>query len=105
MRGLAVLGLVLPWVFNLRYFASGGSIAPSVFWRDAAANALTTAITVDVYLAAIAFSCWVLHERRVRRPWVPVLMCFGIGLSFALPWYLSSRTPLNPDAAPAAARH
>ncbi len=56
MRVLAVVGLILPWFYNLRYFAGGGSVAPSVFWADAAANELTTAITLDVYLSAVAFS-------------------------------------------------
>lgn len=92
MTMVAIAGLLLPWIFNLAYFASGGSIAPSVFWSDASANHLTTAITLDVYLAAIGFSIWVVHERRVRRPWLYVLLCFGIGLSFALPWYLAWRT-------------
>lgn len=92
LRVLAVLGLVLPWTFNLAYFAGGGSIAPQVFWRDASANALTTAITLDVYLAAAAFACWVLSERRVRRPWIDVLVCFAVGLAVALPVYLLRRT-------------
>lgn len=91
LRVLAVLGLVLPWTFNLAYFAGGGSIAPQVFWRDASANALTTAITLDVYLAAAAFACWVLSERRVRRPWIDVLVCFAVGLAVALPVYLLRR--------------
>ena len=93
MQALAVIGAVLPWIFNLLYFAQGGSIVPSVFWRDAAANALTTAITIDVYLAALVFAVWVLQERRVRRPWLHILLCFGVGLSCALPWYLSCREP------------
>lgn len=87
----AAIGLLLPWAFNLRYFASGGSVLPSVFWRDAMANALTSAITLDVYWSALVFSVWVLQERRVRRPWVMVAACFGIGLSFALPLYLMLR--------------
>lgn len=91
MLALAVAGLVLPWIFNLSYFASGGSVLPSVFLRDVSANALTTAITVDVYLAALAFAVWVMGERRVARPWVFVVLCFGIGLSFALPLYLWRR--------------
>ena len=88
---LVALGLLVPWWFNLRYFADGGSVLPQVFFRDAMANALTTAITLDVYLAAVAFSAWVLGERRVRRPWLIVAACFGVGLSFALPLYLLLR--------------
>ncbi len=102
MKILALAGILLPWTFNGAYFLSGGSIAPAVFWRDASANHLTTAIVLDVYLAAAAFAGWVLHERRVRRPWLHVLLCFGVGLSFALPWYLASREPLSPK--PAVAR-
>jgi hypothetical protein len=90
---LAVCGLLLPWVCNTAYFLQGGSVLPQVFWRDATANALTTAITLDVYLAAISFSAWVLWERRVRRPWLVVAACFGLGLAFALPLYLVQRAP------------
>ncbi|HEY9095405.1 MAG TPA: DUF2834 domain-containing protein [Hydrogenophaga sp.] len=78
-------------------------MAPSVFWPDAFANALTGAITLDVYLAALAFSVWVLCERRLPRPWLYVLMCFGVGLAFALPLYLARRQ--RPGSAPVAFPH
>lgn len=91
LRALALLALVATWGFNLAYFADGGSVRPQVFFRDATANALTTAITLDVYLAALAFGLWVLAERRVHRPWAYVLGCFGVGLAVALPLYLANR--------------
>jgi len=91
LLGLVVLGLAIPWAFNVRYFLAGGHVLPGIFFRDAMANALTTAITLDVYLAAVSFSVWVLGERRVRRPWLYVAACFGVGLSFALPLYLLRR--------------
>lgn len=98
---LSLLGAVLPWIFNLRWFAAGGSVAPQVFWPATAANDLTTAITIDVYLAAAAFAAWVLHERRVRRPWLWVLGCFGVGLACVLPLYLLRREPLKGALPPA----
>jgi len=89
---LAVLGLVLPWQHHLAYFASGGSVLPSVFFRDATANALTTAITIDVYLAALAFSLGVAADRRIgARRWAYLPLCFFVGLAFALPLYLADR--------------
>lgn len=89
---LAIAGMAIPWYFNLAYFQAGGSVAPGVYWRDAAANALTTGITVDVYLAAVAFSAWVASDRRLGAwRWAYVLACFGIGLAFALPLYLAQR--------------
>ncbi len=90
---LAVIGLVLPWWFNWRYFAGGGGLGPQAFFGAAFANALTTAITLDVYLAAIAFSVGVAADRHagVQRWWA-VPLTFAVGLSFALPGYLWWRT-------------
>ncbi len=93
--GLAALGLLVPWYFNVQYFLAGGSLMPEVFFRDAAANLLTTGITIDVYLAALAFSTWVVSERRVRHPWLYVLGCFGISLAFVLPLYLLLRSSVS----------
>lgn len=101
---LAVAGLVGPWTFNLEYFAAGGSVRPDVFFRDAFANALTSAITIDVYLAAIGFCIGVGADRGAGRArWWAWPAAFGIGLSFALPAYLAWRlSPGSVDAAPGA---
>lgn len=86
---LAVVGLVLPWWFNLRYFAGGGGVAPEVFFGAAFANALSTAITLDVYLSAVAFGIAVALDREAgARRWWALPLTFGVGLSFALPGYL-----------------
>lgn len=86
---LAVAGLLLPWTFNALYFAAGGSVLPGAFFGAAFANALTTAITLDVYLAAVAFSVGVAcdHPAGSRRWWA-IPLTFLVGLSFALPGYL-----------------
>ncbi len=89
LRGMAVLGLVLPWGFYVYDFSQGGSLA--MFWLKATVNPVATAITLDVYLAALAFSVWVLAERRTRHPWCVVAVCFAVGLACALPWYLAGR--------------
>jgi hypothetical protein len=89
---LAALGLAVPWYFNTVYFLGGGSVMPEVFWRDAFANALTTSITCDVYLAALAFSVWVATDRSLGAwRWLCIAACFGIGLAFVMPLYLAYR--------------
>lgn len=91
---LAVLGLVATWYFNLQYFATGGSVAPAPFLAAATANALTTAITIDVYIAAAVFSVWIISERRqasAPHPLPYVILCFALGLAFAFPLYLAVR--------------
>ena len=89
LLGLSVIGLVLPWWFNLRYFVGGGGVAPDAFFGAAFANPLTTAITLDVYLAALAFSLGVALDREAgARRWWALPLTFVGGLSFALPGYL-----------------
>lgn len=89
---LAFVGLAVPWYFNVVYFLAGGSVMPDVFWRDAFANPLTTGITLDVYLAAVAFSVWVAADRSLGVwRWACIAACFGISLAFAMPLYLAYR--------------
>ena len=89
LLALTVIGLLLPWRFNWLYFAGGGSVLPGVFFGHAFANPLTTAITLDVYLAALAFSVGVAGDRGAgRRRWWAIPLTFLVGLSFALPGYL-----------------
>jgi len=95
--GLAALGLVATWYFNLQYFAGGGSVAPGPFFSSALVNPLTTAITVDVYWAALVFSVWALAERRQTPSpvaWPYIVLCFAVGLAFAFPLYLGRRQQL-----------
>jgi len=86
---LTLAGLALPWWFNLRYLSGGGSLAPQAFFGAAFANPLSTAITLDVYLAALAFCVGVAKDTDAGpRRWWAVPLTFGVGLSFALPLYL-----------------
>ena len=89
LAALALAGLLLPWYYNLRYFAGGGGVAPQAFFGAAFANPLTAAITLDVYLAAISFSVAVACDRAAgARRWWAVPLCFFVGLAVALPGYL-----------------
>lgn len=97
--GLAAAGLLLPWHHNLQYFAEGGSVLPGVFFQHAFANPLTTAITLDVYLAAAAFSVGVGIDRTAGElRWWAIPLTFLVGLSFALPAYLWWRLGQGADA-------
>ncbi len=92
--GIAFLGLVATWPFNIQYLMQGGSLAPAAFFGTAFANPLTTAFTVDLLVAALAFAVFAVTDARrsgVRRPGLYVLLCFCTGLAIALPLYLARR--------------
>lgn len=98
---LAALGLAVPWYFNIAYLLGGGSFAPGPFLAAVSANALTTGITWDVYLAAAAFSAWLVRDAPsagVARPWLYVVLTFGVGLAFSLPLYLALRSRRRPSS-------
>ena len=91
---LAFVGLVVPWYFNVAFLLDGGSFAPAPFLAAVSANKLVAGITWDVYLAAAAFSVWLLQDAPaagVRRPWIYVALTFGVGLAFTLPLYIAMR--------------
>lgn len=91
---LAVAGLLATGYYNGQYFLHGGGLGPNEFFGAAFANALTTAITIDVYLAALVFSIWVITDAKrvaLKRPWLYVVLCFGVGLAIAYPLYLARR--------------
>ena len=91
---LAVIGLSVTWFYNILYFSEGGSVAPGEFFGFAFANNLTTAITIDIYLSAVVFSIWVWFEAKticLKWPILYIALCFGLGLSVALPLFLAVR--------------
>lgn len=89
---LAVVGFFATWYFNASYLLQGGSLLPAAFFGSAFANALTTAITVDVYLSAVVYALWVYFERdRGPKPWLYIAICFCVGLAIAFPLYLARR--------------
>lgn len=91
---LALIGLVATWTFNAQYLLNGGGLGPQAFFGAAFSNSLTTAITIDVYIATLVFSVWTVSEARrvaVKWPWCYVALCFSVGLAIALPLYLAQR--------------
>jgi hypothetical protein len=88
---MALIGLIATWYFNLQYILQGGSLLLVPFLQAATPTALTTAIAIDVYLAAIVFSIWMVRDSKtsgVRLAWVYVLLTFAVGLCFVWPLYL-----------------
>ncbi|MGB4117142.1 MAG: DUF2834 domain-containing protein [Polaromonas sp.] len=95
---LAAIAFFATWYFNWQYIAGGGSFEPAQFLGTAFANVLTTAITIDVYFAAVVFSIWVVSDSKqnaIKWPWAYVALCFCVGLAIAFPLYLANKNRNN----------
>lgn len=91
---LAVFGLVATWFYNLQYFAGASTYAFTPYLQSALVNAVTTAITIDIYICALVFSIWAWRESNrigMSNSWLYIVLAFGVGLAFAFPLFLAFR--------------
>lgn len=91
---LAVWGAVHPMYYFLSYLSDNGWSLSALIdaWY---VNASTTGLTLDLTIAAITLTLWVLAEVAVRRNWIALLAIpatFCIGVSCGLPLYLWLRS-------------
>ncbi|MDF0601018.1 DUF2834 domain-containing protein [Psychromarinibacter sp. C21-152] len=91
---LAVWGAVHPMVWFVTFWREEGwSLSALVSsWY---VNAGSTGLVLDLTIAAVALTVWIVAETWVRRNWlalVAVPATFCIGVSCGLPLYLFLRT-------------
>ena len=90
---LAVLGLVLPWYFNLQMIAAG-NMGFSSFLAGVFANPASSSIGVDILVGATAFNVWMVGEARrlrMKHVWLYIALTFVIAFAFACPLFLFMR--------------
>ena len=88
---LAILGLVVPWYYNLQFFGSAGL---SDFVTASSANLAAKSISFDLFITTFAGSTLIYVESKrvgVRFPWLYILLGFLIAFAFAFPLFLFVR--------------
>jgi predicted permease len=90
---LAVLGVALPWYFNLQ-LGLAGNLGFSSFLAGVFANPASSSIGVDILVAATAFNVWMIGEARrlqMKRAWAYVVLTFLVSFACACPLFLLMR--------------
>ena len=90
---LAIIGAVVPYVFFIQHFSSGG-FSLLTFLRAMFANPAAGGMSADLLLSSFIFWGFMFHQRSRRKgpgPVVFVVLNLFIGLSCALPAYLYAR--------------
>lgn len=88
---LAILGLVVPWYYNLQFFANAGLLE---FVNQSSANLAAKSISFDLFIATVTGSTWMYVESKrvgIRFGWLYILIGFLVAFAFALPLFLFVR--------------
>jgi hypothetical protein len=92
---LTIVGAIAPWSVLLTFFLQNG-LAIDLFFQNAFANHVASAIAIDLLICADVFFCFSFIELKrlgLSRRWLSiyVVVTFGIGVSCALPLFLYGR--------------
>jgi len=88
---LAILGLVLPWYYNLQFFSNAGLLD---FVNESSANLAAKSVSLDLFIATVAGSTWMYAEsKRLDISFVGLYVLLGVLVSFscAFPLFLFVR--------------
>jgi hypothetical protein len=90
---LAILGLVVPYYFFIRFLLENG-FDIALFAGQLFATEISTFLVADVVISALAVLTFVLTDgpqKNVHPLWLPALGTLVVGPSFGLPCYLYLR--------------
>jgi hypothetical protein len=91
---LALLGLVVPWIFNVQFMQAHGGFSTSTFIAEAFSVPAARSISVDLTIACTAWIVWMVREARalkMRHWWVYIVLVFAVAFAFACPLFLLMR--------------
>jgi hypothetical protein len=89
---LTIVGAIAPWSVLLNFFLQNG-LAINLFFQNAFANHVASAVAIDLLICADVFFFFSFIELKrlgLSRRWLSlyVVVTFGIGVSCALPLFL-----------------
>ncbi len=91
---LAILGIVLPWYYNIQYIMDGNTLTFQAMWKHGMATSLSSSLTVDLLIGVTAFEIFMIAEAiRLKMKWygIYIVFTFLIAFAFACPFFLYMR--------------
>ncbi|MFB8789659.1 MAG: DUF2834 domain-containing protein [Potamolinea sp.] len=88
---LAILGLVVPWYYNVQFFGSAGLLD---FVNESSANLAAKSVSVDLFIATVTGSILMYVESKrvgVKFVWLYILLGLLVAFAFAFPLFLFMR--------------
>lgn len=92
---LAVLGLIVPWYYNLTYMlVEGQTFTVQAFVASGFLSTLTSSLSTDFFIGSTAVLIWMMNEAGrigMKYRWAYLIMTFAIAFAFACPLFLLMR--------------
>ena len=92
---LAILGLIVPWYFNLQFILYGAEpFTVPKFIADGMATPLSSSITTDLFISATAICIWMMVEGKrlkMKYLWAYFICTYLIAIAFTCPLFLFNR--------------
>ena len=93
---LTILGVVLPWYFNIQFMQSTGSWTFDVpaFVEAGYANAASSSLSVDLGVMTVTYLLWMFTEARrlgMKHTWLYFILTFLIAVACSFPLFLLMR--------------
>jgi hypothetical protein len=89
----ALLGLLIPYYFLVKFLSTSGFDIP-VLVAQLFANNISAFFAIDLVISILVFWVWMVNEAnklRMKNWWLYILASLTVGLSFALPLFLYFR--------------
>ena len=88
---LAILGLAVPWYYNLQFFQTAGFMD---FVNASSVNLAAKSVSLDLFIGTVAGSIWIYAESKrlgMKLGWLYILLGFFVAFSCAVPLFLFVR--------------
>ena len=93
---LTILGVVLPWYFNIQFMQSTGNWTFDVpaFVEAGYANAASSSLSVDLGVMTVTYLLWMFNEARklgMKHTWLYFSLTFLVAVACSFPLFLLMR--------------
>lgn len=88
---LAILGLVVPWYYNVQFFGNADLLD---FVNESSANLAAKSVSLDLFIATVTGSTLMYLESKrvgVKFVWLYILLGWLVAFAFAFPLFLFMR--------------
>ncbi|WP_020531496.1 DUF2834 domain-containing protein [Flexithrix dorotheae] len=91
---LTILGLLLPWYFNIQFFLTEPDTSIGNFVALTFLSYPSISINMDLTVCLLTYFVWFIPEAirlKIKNWWIFIVLCFLIAFAFSFPLFMLVR--------------